>query len=86
MMPRHVLLLLILLPLSACTVEEVPGNPGHAEEGDPCVEHGSYACAPDQVTELICEEGWFVFNQECGGGCSVEESPEGAPELVCAGS
>ncbi len=84
MMWKPACLCLLLLPLLACTVEEVPGPPGQAEEGDPCAEHGSYACAPDKSTELICDEGWFVFSQTCAGGCSVVESPDGAPELVCA--
>ena len=84
MMWKPTLLLLSLLPLAGCSVEEIQGPPGHAEEGDPCAEHGSYACAPDGTTELICEEGWFVFSESCPGGCEIVESEEGAPELVCA--
>ena len=83
-MMHPLLLLLTALLLGGCTVVEVPGTPGEAEEGDPCVEQGSYACAPDQIVELVCEEGWFVFSQECAGGCTVESDPDGNAELLCA--
>jgi len=65
------IVLMFLLVQSACSVVAKEGSPGEGEEGEPCTPWGSYACASDGTTELLCEEGWYVFSRACPGGCSL---------------
>ena len=68
---------------SGCSIKEVEGNPGFAEIGDPCAEHGSYACSENEDLELTCEEGWFRESQPCEGGCEIIRNQEEVFVLLC---
>ena len=77
------LVLLITGLIAGCSIKEVEGVPGIAEIGDPCAEHGSYACSENEDMELICEEGWFRESQSCDGGCEIVTNEDKDFVLLC---
>lgn len=78
----YLTLALCIYILSSCSIEQIDGPLGIADEGDPCTTEGLVACTDDFTAELRCTGGEFLLYQLCEGRCELLGNPE-SPQLQC---